>query len=123
MFFSLWISLPYGPDLRLCSQCSDFEQRALLEFPSLPGLVVLPLTWPRVDYLVADVRMSDTVIVFFSSCPFASHIRQFSFFLFKKLHYLCRGTCTCESACVGVIGQLVKVGFLLTVWVLGIELR
>lgn len=36
---------------------------------------------------------------------------------------MCRGTCTCDSACVGVIGQLVRVGFLLTVWILGIELR
>lgn len=44
-----------GPTWRLCILCYDIEQRTLLEFPSLPGLVVLPLTWPRVDYLVADV--------------------------------------------------------------------
>lgn len=36
---------------------------------------------------------------------------------------MCRGTCTCDSACVDVLGQLVRFGFLLTVWVLGIELR
>lgn len=66
MFFPCGFHYPYGPDLSLYIPCYDIEQRTLLEFPSLASLVVLPLTWPRIDYLVADVRMSDTVIVFFS---------------------------------------------------------